>query len=147
MLSVLLVPFSKLRRWLFGQPAAERNKPPITVVAIEPIGSAPAVAGFLLCLESRAESRVDFYLSARLASVAQLNTKAGRAPYKCLQRIAPVKPIPSAQAANGKRCKAAVSKPRIVSRELEKSISATVIEMPAAASRRIPLDVRIAQAA
>ncbi|MEQ1615722.1 MAG: hypothetical protein ABL904_23450 [Hyphomicrobiaceae bacterium] len=117
--------------------------PTIAVMAV-PTTYAPAVAGFV----HRFVPPVDFQLSARLASVAHLNTKIGRIPRTTCPPQPNAKAIPKSTGSNRKRSKLHMSTNSITAaRAVKAQKSAKLFQLPAPQSRRIPLEIRIAQAA
>jgi hypothetical protein len=130
--------FAQLRNWLFGPRTAATISPSMATTA-----PATAVAGYL----HRLVVPVEFQLSARLSSVAHLNTRAGRVPHCPGQRRTNAKDQPKVQNPCRKRSKVSAPQPRFAAGAPAKQNSAAIIQLPASGSRRIPLDVRIARAA
>ena len=87
----------------------------------------PAVAGFVWRLA------VDrFLLARRLASIARLNTPAGRKPYGALKRSAGLPPIPAARLGAKKTRLNANQGPRVLKQApAMQQRSATIIPFPA----------------
>jgi hypothetical protein len=129
---------SRLLQRLFGR----RSRPVSVTPAREAIVS-PAVAGFVF----RLAPPVDFQLAARLASVAHLNTKAGRIPTSRGRPATNSKPIPKLQPATRKRAPTQAAKMRGPAKiEVARNAQVIAIQTPSN-SRCIPLDIRIQQAA
>jgi hypothetical protein len=130
-----------LRLWLF----AGADRPTTVTVVRETIAPppAPAVAGFVLRLAPPA----DLHLAARLASVAHLNTKAGRIPAARGKPAANSKAMPKLQPATRKRSPVQTSAIRGPA-TMPPVRNAQVVPMQkTSGSRCIPLDIRIQQAA
>jgi hypothetical protein len=141
---MLFLPLNRLSM-LWRRLFAGRSRPAAVTEVREAIVSAPApaVAGFAYRLGPPAE----FQLAARLASVAHLNTKAGRIPATRGKRAVNAKTIPKLQPATRKRAPTPAAKLR-GSAKIEISRNAQVIAMQTPSnSRCIPLDIRIQQAA
>lgn len=110
--------------------------------AAQPEQPGPAVAGFVLRLPLRP---TNFHLPARLASVAHLNTRAGRIPTSRGGRTPAIKAMPKLQDQQRKRSAPPIARPVAASRAVT---TARIIALPLnTKSRCIPLDIRIAKAA
>ena len=154
MLFVLIKRLSQLATWI----VTGGRKSAAAPCAIEPTAHAvaPAVAGFEQRLEPelelrpllapRAQRPVDFQLAARLASVAHLNTRAGRVPNSRQRPNAQAKVMPKLVNHAPKRSAITTQKPRIASRPVV-AVQAENVTQLQLESRCIPLEVRIARAA
>ena len=133
-----------IRRRVVGRPvnSPARTPAPLAVSIDRPV---PAVAGFVF---RQAPPPVDFHLSARLASVAHLNTRAGRIPAHRGRRPAATKAVPKLVPATRKRSPIPHQPVRTTAQTIA-PIAAEVVVMPRqpATSRCIPIDIRIEQAA
>ena len=143
MLSAMTRLLSRFWAWASG---VERPRADAAI----PITAAPAtaVAGFVYRLEPALEitTPVDFHLSARLASVAHLNTRAGRLPSKRQRPNTNEKAMPKLQQQLPKRSVIGAQKPRF-SKAMTTNQGAQVVTLIQPTSRCIPLDIRIARAA
>ncbi len=125
-------------------PLADTGQNAASPPAIEaPVAiTVPAVAGFVWRLA------VDrFLLARRLASIARLNTPAGRKPYGAVKRSAGLPPIPAARLTAKKTRLNANQGPRVLKQApAMPRRSATIISFPArhATARHAP---RLARAA
>ena len=124
-------------------PAAEAAQQIAAPPAIEPVAAiaVPAVAGF-----SYREPQVDFFLAARLASVAKLNTPNGRKPRGQKSRYAGLPPMP-AERLGAKRTQLDAGKGmRVLSAKPQVRKSGVIIPFPL--EKRRTIDVQeLAEAA
>ncbi len=143
MLSAMTRQLSRFWAWATGveRPRTEASIPMIAAPAT-------AVAGFVYRFESTTEitASVDFHLSARLASVAHLNTRAGRVPSKRQRLNTNDKAMPKLQHQLPKRSLIGAQKPRF-SKAIDTSQNSCIVTLIQPTNRCIPLDVRIARAA
>ncbi len=146
-ITALLSPFKRIGGWLGAKPAAAMPDPTDGVSAarseISTLPAVPAVAGFVLRLPP---PPTNFHLAARLASVAHLNTRAGRAPYVPTQPVTAAKAMPTVTTASRKRgamAPAVTKRPSLV----RGKPSNNVVALPTAAARCIALADRIKNAA
>jgi hypothetical protein len=123
--------------------AAADEVPPAPVAAAFTV-AAPAVAGFVHRI---AAPPVDFHLAARIASVAHLNTRAGRSPATRPQRAPATKAIPKLQQAGRKRSPVPTQRPLPRAQSAAEPTGVVTMSRTAPRSRCVPLDIRIAEAA
>ena len=88
---------------------------------------------------------IDFHLSSRLASVAHLNTKAGRMPCPRNRPDARAKVMPKRLQITPKRCAINPAKKRSATSSTPAQVE--IIRLLQPQPRCVPLDIRIAQAA
>ena len=143
MLSAIRRQLSRVWAWVTGvkRPRADAKIPMI-------IAPSTAVAGFVYRLEptSATTTATEFHLSARLASVAHLNTRAGRVPSNRQRPNTTNKAMPKLQQHLPKRSVISAQKPRY-SKAVNMNQGAQVVALIQPTSRCIPLDIRIARAA
>lgn len=145
-LAVLKAPIVAIRGWLGGRPRDIDDAEMVARFRASFGPPAPAVAGFVYRLPT---PPTDFQLPARLASVARLNTPAGRVPYSRPAAGAKGKMMPKAAASARQRSKPA-SYPTLQRQSNSVAAAGTasaVVDIASARRRCIPLEVRIKQAA
>lgn len=127
-----------------AQPAVQPAAPIAAVepAAVEPAAAVavPAVAGYV-----HRETDVNFYLAARLASVAKLNTPNGRKPRGQQSRFAGLPPVP-AERIGAKRTRIARTGPLIASTTSPARKTGIVIPFPLEKRRAVAAET-IAEAA
>ena len=144
MLSFVSKCLTWIRRRVRAQPVTPHTQThaPVAVTIDQQV---PAVAGFVSRLPP---PPADFHLSARLASVAHLNTRSGRVPALRGRRPAAAKAVPKLVPATRKRSPIPHQRVRPTAPTVA-PIAADVVAMAKqpAISRCIPLDIRIELAA
>lgn len=127
-----------------SQPAVQPVAP---MAAVEPAAAEPAIAVMVPAVAGfvHRETDVNFYLAARLASVAKLNTPNGRKPRGQQSRFAGLPPVP-AERIGAKRARIAQNGPLIARTSAPARKSGIVIPFPLEKRRAVTADT-IAEAA